>query len=64
MKQEEKQISSKYALKKKAKRWVVFADKETIKDNFYGTYQKCYALILGKYPDVESPETMIHRRTL
>lgn len=63
MKQESKQTNSKYARKKKTKSWVIVADKEVIKDDFHGTYRECYSFIRHKFPAIESPETMIQRRT-
>lgn len=62
MKQGSEKSSSKYALKKRAKRWVVFADGSAIENNFYGSYKLCYAFVANKFPDVESPSELIHRR--
>ena len=62
MKQGSEKSSSKYALKKRAKRWVVFADGNAIENNFYGSYKLCYAFVANKFPDVESPSELIHRR--
>lgn len=62
MKQKEtKKPASKYALKKRAKRWGVL--RPTLnKYDFTGTYKHCFAFIMKTFPTVESPDKMIVRR--